>query len=422
MSNILVFTARNLHKPDIQNQLWTIIAAGSFSIFPSLVILLATRYLSLEMAGILAYNIALADLPRIFAVFGVRPYQSTDIRQEFGFNVYFGMRTICTASAAAVAFVIFMLMGFDFVQLATILLICLIYFTDAYADVFLGDLQQKGKMRIAGKMQSSAFFSAVLIFAIGVIFFQQLVLSLVFAGAAVILIYILWIWGYRSHFGPIRKKVNLQLIKSLALKALPLVISGFISMYLINAQKYYLDAFFTSELVAIYAILMLPVSLLMLACTSFFGGAVITKSAEILASGETKRFVRRINLQLIFALGLFLPFIASVFFLGAPLLSWVSSTDITPYKQYLMILSFGGLARLPLCILSPLLIILRKQKLILYCNIITGIAAAPVMWFLVYRYGLLGAAFSNLVLFTPQTLIYFVIYQKEKIRSFNYDK
>ena len=399
------------NSPDVQNQLWTIISSGTIAVFPFLIVFVTTRFVGLTVAGMLTYALALVELPRIITIFSVRHIQNMDVKQEFNFNIYLGLRTICAIVATMIFIIFLVIWRFEPFQLAVILVFYFIYLTDAYADVFMGDLQQKGKMRVAGKMQTSGFFAALLMFFVVLFTTDMMIPALITAGMVVFFVYISWIWFYRNHFGPIRVKIDFPAIKMLVMRVIPLLVGGLIIAYVFNAQKYYLEAFFTVDKVAIYGILMFPISLLNLACTSFFQGAIATKTAEVWVSGETKRFKRRVNLQLLFAVGLFIPFIVGVYFLGIPILSWVYAIDLSPYKPQLLILAVGGMARAPIYVLGPVFVLFGKEKTIFYCAILISAIAGPLMMFLVSRYGIYGAAFSNLVIFMPQAIMYVVIYR-----------
>jgi len=410
-TNFLNAAFGKLRSPDFQNQLWTLIATALFAIFPSVFILVTTRVIGLDNAGIIAYTVALIELPRLLIIFGIRSYQATDIKQEFKFSIYFGLRTITAAIVSMIFATFVVLSGFDSTQFIVLLLIYFIFLTESYADVFMGDLQQKGRMRVAGKMQASVYLSVILVYIVALLITRSMPFSLLLVAVASFFIYITWIWMHRNHFGAIRVKVDLKAIKKLALSVLPLVIAGLLFVYLVNAQKYYLEAFLSRETVAIYAILVLPVSLLMLACIGFFQGAIMTKTASILAAGDKKRFTKRVSIQLLCSLALAVPFMLCVYFLGVPVLSWLYGIDLSPYRTYLIILSLGGTLRLPLSVISPVLIILRKQRALLYSIVISAVIAGPLMWWLVSQYGLYGASFSNIIIFIPQVVLAYIMYR-----------
>jgi len=401
---------KRFYSPDFQNQLWTIISMGMVAIFPTVLVFIMTRRIGLAYAGMFTFAHALIDLPVLFTLFNVRLYQNLDVKQEVQLGVYLGHRTVFAVIASAVFSAFLFFAGFDTLQLIVILLVFFIFMTAVYFDAFLGDLQRKGKMRMAGKMQASVFVGALIFSIIVLLFTNSLIATLATAGFVVFAGYLAWLWYYRKHFANMHVRFEFSAIKKLTLAVLPIFITGFMFTYLFNAQKYYLEAFVSIESVAVYGILLIPVGLLNIASTGFFSGAVATKTAEIFAAAQEKLFKRRVNIQLLIALGLFVPFILVAYFLGIPLLSWISAVDLTPYRAEFMILSLGAVARAPDYVLTPVLIMLKKQKTMLYVSILVAIVAGPTMWWLVSNYGMFGAAFSIFVLFLPRTVLLYIIY------------
>jgi len=396
---------------DFQNQLWTIIASGIFAVFPSLLVFIASRQVGIALAGMLIHAVALVDLPVILTLFGTTQIQRVDVKQETHFNVYLWFRAGCALITTAIFIIYLVIAGFDAMQLAIISLVYIIFMTNAFADVFMGDLQQKGKMRVAGRMQASCFGVSLIAAVVVLITTHSLTTALIAASAIVVFGYILWIWNYRKHFVAVRVKFDFSATKKLVKIALPLLIGWFIMTYLFNAQKYYLDAFFSVEAVAVFGFMLLPLSLINLACTGFFQGAIPTKTATIYASGQIDHFKRRINLQLLYAIVLFIPFMAVIHFFGIPVLSWIYAVDLSLYYLPLMLLTAGTIARAPFFILGPVLVMFRKQKAILFSSILITIIAGPLLWFLVRNYSIQGAAFSSIVIYIPQAVVYYVLYR-----------
>ena len=400
-----------LSSDEIQDHLWTVLSAGLSAVYATLLILMTTRFVSLTVAGILSYAAAVSELLRILVMFGVRGYQSTDMKQEFNFNVYLGLRTL-TALLASIVLAVFLILGrFEPFRAAVMLLFFFTYLTDMYADVFMGDLQQKGKMRIAGRMRATGFASALIAFAIASFTTQTLLLPLAFAGFAICCVNIVWIWVYRSHFGAIRVKIDVIAIKKLAVSTYPIAISSLLFIYLYHAQKYYLGAFGLDEAVAIITILMLPAMLLNLFCIFFFMGAELTYMAGLFTSGQLRRFAIRVNQQLLIVVALCIPFMIFIYFSGIFLLSWLYGVDLSVYKEQLMLLSSGSVFLAIVSVLNAVLIVMRRQKTTMFCMMAVACVTGPAMWFLVSRYGLTGAAFSNLVIFVPMAVLLYVVYR-----------
>jgi len=416
-------------SPDFQNQLWTLISMGMVVAFPTILDITMTHQIGLAYAGMFLFARAVTDLPVQFTLFNVRLVQNVDVTQKVPFNVYLGHRT-AFAFIASVLFSAFLLLShFELISFfseenpinpTVILPVFFIFMSNIYADVFLGDLQQKGNMRIAGKIQASVFCGALIIAIIVLLLTNSLVATLISAAIVVFLGYLTWIWLYRKHFGKIRISFDFSAIKKLTLTVFPIFITGFLFVYLFNSPKYYLAFFenhypanFTSEeLVGIYGFMLMPVALLNIASTGFFSGPVATKTAGIYASNKIMQFKKRINMMLLLALGLFFPFIIVVYFWGVPILSWIYETDFVPFRTAFLLLSIGGIARAPNYVLTPVLIMLGKQKAMLYSSILVAVIAGPVLFWLVSSYGIFGAAFSTFVLFLPQTVINYIIYRR----------
>ena len=396
--------------------------------FPTILDLTMVNQIGLSYVGMFVAARAFVDLPVHFTLFNIRLFQNVDVTQKVPFNVYLSHRTVFAVIASLLFLIVLFLSQFELfsflsesepVDPTITLLVFFIFMTNICADVFLGDLQQNGKMRIAGKMQASVFFGALIIAIIVLLLSNSLVATLISAAIVVFLGYLTWIWLYRKHFGKIRINFDFSAIKKLTLTVFPIFITGFLFVYLFNSPKYYLflqnhyTVDFTSpELVAIFGFILMPIGLLNIASTGFFSGPVATKTAEIYASAQITQFKKRVTMMLLLALTLFVPFIIVAYFLGIPILSWFYRTDLSPFRTEFILLSVGAFARAPNYVLTPVLIMLGKQKAMLHSSILVAVIAGPIIWWLVSSYGMFGAAFSTIVLFLPQALINYIIYRR----------
>jgi O-antigen/teichoic acid export membrane protein len=359
----------------------------------------------------LSYAAAISNLLYVIVLCGVRLFQSTDIHQEYRFITYLSLRT-CTAALASLFMLIFLIVrDFDLITISIVVLYFLIFLADGYADVFMGDLQQKGKMRIAGRMRVCAFGIAYIVFVIAAISTRTLIVPLFFLCMILIGIYIIWIWVYRQQYGKIRVKMDIPALKNLVSTVLPLSLFVFFDTFLRNAQKYYLEILDSYESVAIYAILNQPIQILLLCCAAFFLGAEMTKTALLFADSQLDLLSKRINRQLLFAICLSIIFIVCAFTFGIPVLSWIFNTDLSPYRREFILLALGGSSSSLLSVLSAGMIVMRKQKNILACWVTIAVTSGPLMWVLVNRYGITGAAYSSLVIYIPLTIFCFITYR-----------
>jgi O-antigen/teichoic acid export membrane protein len=400
---------KKVNSPSFQNNLWTFLASGVFSVFVFLLVLITTRLIGLAEAGMVSFAAAVVTVVHSVVLFSVRAYQSTDINQEFSMHCYFGLR-VCSAILASLLIGVFLLISrFETKRTTIILLLYFVFLTDGFADVFMGDLQQKGKMRIAGRMRVSALGIGIIAFTVIIMTTQNIIAALSLSGAGVFVSYIAWIWYYRHNFGKIRVKYDVGIIITLVKNVWPLFIGQFLFSYLYNTQKYYLGFLQTDEAVAILSILILPATALQLLSGSFFAGAEMTKTAQIYTSGQMNALGKRFNRQILFALAIAVVFILCAFTFGIPLLSLLFDVDLRPYTQEFIVVSFGSALFAFLAVLSASSVVLRVQRAWLYCIASMAIIVAPIMWIVVAHYGLTGAALTNLAILAPLTIMLFVL-------------
>jgi len=408
-------SARNIVKamsqPDFQNNIWTLLASAVSAVYVSLMVFSTVRFVGLTEAGMLSFAVAVAGLSRVLALFGVRGFQSTDVNQEFSLNSYIALR-VCSALAASVGIVVFLLFArIETSRAIVIVLFHFVYLADGIADVFMGDLQQKGKMRTAGRMRVCAFGTSLVAFIITSFIVRSLILPLVIATIVIYTVYAIYVWHLRTNFERVRVKFDVSAIKTLTKKVTPILISSSVFSFIYNSPKYFLGFLSTDESVAVLSILLMPVTFLGLLAASFFGGAELTKTAELFAAGDIRSFTKRITRLMLLSAALSAVFILCAYTFGLPLLSWVYSVDLSNYSREFMLVTFGGAFNIIAYALAVGVLVLRLQKANLVVVMIIAIITSPIVWLLVSRYGITGAAFSNMLVYVPLVIASFTLYR-----------
>jgi len=396
---------------DFQNNLWTLLSSGISAIFVSVMVFVTVRTIGLAEAGMLSFAAAVGGISQLLVMFSVRPIQSTDINQEYSLNSYLGLRVFSALFASAVVVVFLIISGFELNRIIVIFLVYMIYFIDGFFDLFMGDLQQKGKMRIAGRMRVCAFGICMVVFTVFAVLTKTIIIPLCISCASIFIVYIIWIWFYRRQFKQVRINFDKTIIKKLTIAVLPLLIGTFIYSFLFNSQKYYLNFLVSDESVAIISILILPTSFLSILCSSLFMGAEMTKTAKMFINGQLKQMSRRVNYQFLFAVIISAVFVLCSLTFGIPLLSWVFNNDLSMYQQEFLIITLGGVSFVFLAVLGGVMITMRLQKINLYNIITIAIIAGPISWFLVLQYGILGAAYTSMIIFIPFAVSSFIVYK-----------
>jgi len=251
----------------------------------------------------------------------------------------------------------------------------------------------------------------MIVFTITALLTESIFLSLCISVSAALLVYFIWIWVYRSQFKRVRVKFDMTAIKKLTYAVLPLLIGTFIYGFLINAQKYYLNFLDSDVSVAVISILIIPTTFMSILCSSVFMGAEMTKTAGMFTAGQLKQMSKRVNMQLLLAAALSAFFVLCSFLFGIPLLSWVFNNDLTAYRQEFALITLGGVSFVFLAVLGAVMITMRLQRINLFNIITIAVVAGPISWLLVSRYGILGAAYTNMIIFIPFAISSYVVYR-----------
>ena len=399
-------------SPEFQNHLWILIATVIAAPFSAIMVLVTTRLIDLETAGMMQYANAVTFIFSVLIVFSVNSIQMVDVREEYSFKTYLQTRTITAALTTVVLFAFIFVVGLDGKQMSVILLYYFIFLIDTYANVFATDFHQKGKIRIMGRMRASGFSLVLASYVTLAYLTRDVVLSLLVAGVLLLFSYVIWIWFYRSHFGSIRTRFDFSKIKRLIVTVLPLIILTFIAAFLANAPSIYLGQFDSMETVAIFAIILTPGALFQVLLHALFFGAPLPQTSEAYASGDLKRFLKRIHALILLTAAFTIPFLIIIYFLGVPLLSWLYNTDLSPYFRQLIFVSVGALFLTLTPIIGLPFIIMRRQKVYMFSYIAVGAVAGPVVAVLVRLYGISGAMLSNLIVFAPLSVVLYIIFRR----------
>ena len=108
--------------------------------------------------------------------------------------------------------------------------------------------------------------------------------------------------------------------------------------------------------------------------------------------------------------------------LGIPVLSIIYYTDLSSYKLELLIMMIGGGFSALSTLLHYVITVMRKQKSLLIGYIITSVLGTIISNILISKYGIMGSAFTYVILMIILslifviTLMYYIIKVRNKIK------
>ena len=372
------------------------------------ILMVLTRVNGLQDAGIFSIAMAVASLTLHIGQYGLRRFQSSDIREQYTFGEYYALR-IMTCSAMMLASLGYCIYGYFFNdyslnKFAVIMLICALKCIQAFSDVIHGRMQQKGRLDVASKCSSVRFLAEMVSMAAVLLITGNLVVAAivsVLVSVGVLLPTSMNVAGDYCRLRPVFRSPNL---KKLFADGTPLFLSFFLNVYLTHASKYAIDTYLSDKIQAIYNLIFMPTFVVQIAANFIFN-PVLTYYARVWENGDIKKFQSLIRKQMMIVGGLAMIALLGAMTVGIPVLSLLFKVNLTQYKKELCIVMAGGGMLAYSIFFNYVITIVRLHKSLMICYGVAAGAALVLSGFFVKNYGLFGAAVMYLIIMALLALL-----------------
>ena len=405
---MLALIRRYLNKSDNitrSTYLWNGINAGLSAALCPVILMVVTRTNGVEDAGVFSIGFAVAALMIFVGQYGIRRFQSSDIREKYSFPEYHGLRvfTCAVMLLASAAYCVYGAVFRDYSpdKFAVIYLICLLKLIQAYADVIHGHMQQKGRLDVAAKASSARFLAEILSCSIALILTRDMVISSVICLAtSLVVLFLTTMNASRDYCDSLRPSITLDKFKRLMMEGFPIFISLFLNMYISNAPKYAIDEHLTDEVQAYFNYIFMPAFVIQLIAYFIFN-PILTTYAKLWLSekGEDlKKLKRLIGRQCVILAGLTALAVLVALTIGIPVLSFLFGVDLGEFKSELAVLMIGGGMMAYGVFFSTVITIIREQiYLLISYGVVSIIALFAAGWFVRTR-EIMGASMLYTIL------------------------
>lgn len=391
-----------------KNVIWNMLGT-TFNAFNSLFfMMIVTRINGLEDSGIFTLAFSLACLFCLIGGYEGRVYQVTDIKNEYSNKEYIVHRIItCFIMMLFVVGYCFF-MGYDTYKFFITFLLCLMKCLEVFSDVFYGFLQKEDQLyRVGISLFCKSVFS-VLVFIIVDLLTKNLLITCLFVN-------IVWLLIFLIYDLPKSKKVidnskfywgNIFKLFKTGFFAFSI---SFLSVYLVNAQKYALDGVVSEDLQAIFGIILMPATIISLA-GQYLLQPILNNIANSYSMGDKRNFNLLVIKALLFVFVFGIICIICAYLLGVPVLQLLYSVDISDYKLDLLIIITGAILYAMSTLLSAALTTVRYTFIQFVVFGISSLIALFISRPLIIESSLSGASISYLITMSCQFALYTFIY------------
>ncbi len=365
--------------------------------------------------GIISIAFSAATLIMYVGQYGLRRFQASDVKEQFSFEEYHGMRVVTCLMmiVASLAFCAYGMAfkGYSSFKFTVVFMICLLKMITAYSDVYHGNMQQKGRFDVASKATAIRYTSEIIIFCVTAALTHDLLISAVVTVLISAVMMAMLSMNAGSHYceslRPVFKKAALR---GLFIEGFPLFIGMFLNTYVSNAPRYAIDRYLTDDIQAVFSSIFMPVFVVQVA-SQFIFYPLITSYAHAWNDNTLKsykKFIKRIYKMSGLVVGLAVLGLIVAATIGIPVLSLIFKLDLSSYKKELIIIMLGGGPLAFSVYFSTIIAIIRAQKSLIACYGVTSVMALLLSGVFVKDHGITGASWMYALLMTVLALSLFI--------------
>lgn len=415
MLNSIVRILEKTDNIDRSTYIWNALSATMLAMQSPVILAFLSRTNGATDAGIFSIAIAVANLMMYVGQYGIRRFQASDIKEQFSFEEYHGMRLL-TCSVLVVASLAYCFYGREFkaysdLKFSVIFMICMLKMIQAYSDVFHGNMQQKGRFDVAAKATAIRYTAEIIVFCAMLVLTKDIFISsLVCVGSSFVLMVLLSMNAGRYYCKSMKPVFRAPAIKGLLIEGFPLFVSMFLNTYVGNAPKYAIDSYLTDDVQAVFSYIFMPAFVVQIVAQFIFN-PVITSYARMWLKRTEKAyeaFINRIYKMCSMIMGLAALGMIVAATIGIPVLSAIFGIDLSDYRRELCIIMLGGGLLAYATYFSTVIAIIRIQKSLIACYGIVSILALLLSAPFVKGYGIIGAAWMYVILMGVLALSLFV--------------
>ncbi len=249
---------------------WNLCASLLNSLMTAFILFFVMRLNGVEDAGLFSIAAALAYQALTVGLFGVRNYQVADVKGYFDFSDYFYLRVFTALLMYAVVVYYAFCQGYSLEKASVIFSFSLFKSIDALEDLYHGEYQRQGRLDLASYIQTIRYGLSLTLLVTILFATHNLSLTCLITSAFSLGVFILQNTVLIRHFTKKCRKMRVLEIKNLFLATLPLCLSTWLNIYILNAAKYSIDKVLSSEVQAYFGILVLPVFTINLLATVIY--------------------------------------------------------------------------------------------------------------------------------------------------------
>lgn len=394
----------------IKQYIWNT-AAGLLNAAEAIILgMITNRITGMTDSGILTLAFSVGNLFSCIGRWGNRSVQVSD-SGEFAFKDYLEAR-IVSVILQIIASLIYLIISsfinnYSLEKSYVIFLMVLIYAAEMIEDIFWGHFQKYEHIETGAQIFIIRWFSIIVVYGLSLYLTRKITISLTIATVIsfiVLAISLKYAWKKYVNIIEEYRHSSITILK----KCFPIMLTAFVSFYILNAPKFSIDAQMGNSDVAIYGFIAMPVFAISL-LSSFIYYPKMRFLSNLFHENNFKKYIREVLKQIviIFLITLFASF--GAWLIGIPVLEMIFASELADYRIALTILIVAGGFLAIVSYLSVTLIIEKKNHYPLIANSIVAILSIFLYKPLIIMKGIDGASIGLLVAMLVNAIILIIL-------------
>ena len=391
-----------------KNTIWNIIGTG-INAFASLIfMIIVTRINDVNEAGIFTFAFSLATLFNVIGTYAGRIYQVTE-KKDISNNEFLVNRLITCLIMMIIAIGYVILKKYELNKIIIVVLLCIWKMLEAFSDVIYAFLQKNDELYKVGVTLTIKNILGIAVFLVVDLITKNLIISIL----SFIIVYTLVMIFYDFIQADMRKQIKGRVEKKNVLdifvKGFPTFCVTFLNIYIINASKYAIDGLMADSYQAIFGIIVMPATLMIL-----LAQFMVHPFLNIINNYVEKNDYKSVNKLLLkisaclFVIGV----VAIVFcyFIGIYILEFVYGISLIDYNLCLSIILVGSIFSALTSVIITILIAMRYTVIQMIIYIVVTVCAYISSNILVQKFGVMGASVSYSLIMITNCIIFYLTY------------
>ena len=284
-------------KNNKKNLILNTIGASCLSFTSLIFLIIVTRINGIDDAGVFSFAFSMACVMQVIANFGGRSYQVTETNNKI-LDSDFVYSRIVNCLLMIIATIVFILFN-DYTNEKIIIIFLLVLFRgiESFQEVFYGIIQRNEELfKVGISMLAKALISVFIFLAVDIITNNLIIATLTLAFSYLFVFFTYDLFNIKKLDFKF-SRISILNIKKIMTGSFSVFIFTLLTQYVMNASKFAIDGYLPDQAQAIFGILIMPATLMVL-CSQFLIQPFLTTFSFLIKNNKPKelnKLVIKIN-------------------------------------------------------------------------------------------------------------------------------